>query len=147
MQSDDPTAIRVLAVHAADVVSALEANAARDARAVLRATPPFAGRMRARLHLAGTEGSYEVDPEPLHVDPEQLVEDDAPEYPTPDRTEDELRSDPDATYTTETHREYHERRVEEWREAVADAIRDRATIEGPTGEHEVAVSALGEWDG
>lgn len=143
MQSDDPTAIRVLAVHAADVVSALEANAARDARAVLRATPPFAGRMRARLHLAGTEGSYEVDPEPLHVDPERLVEDDAPEYPTPDRTEDELRSDPDATYTTETHRAYHERRVEEWREQVREHVRERATVRTPAGPHEVRVTTLG----
>lgn len=143
MQSDDPTAIRVLAVHADDVVSALEANAARDARAVLRVTPPFAGRMRARLHLAGAEGAYEGDPEPLHVDPGRLVEDEAPDYPTPDRTEDELRSDPETTYTPETHREYHERRVEEWRERVREHVRERAAVGTPAGPHEVRVTTLG----
>lgn len=143
MQSDDPTAIRVLAVHAEDVVSALEANASRDARAVLRVTPPFAGRMRARLHLAGTEGAYDTDPEPLHVDPERLVGDDAPAYPTPDRTEDELRSDPDATYSPERHREYHERRVEEWRARVREHVSERATVATSRGPHEVRVTTLG----
>ena len=143
MQSDDPTVIRVLAIHAADIVAALEANASRDARAVLRVTPPFTGRMRARLHLAGAEGGYDSDPAPLHVDPEGLVEDDAPAYPTPDLTEDELRSDPEATYTPEAHREYHERRVEEWREEVRMAVRERATLSTPGGPHEVRVTTLG----
>ena len=143
MQSDDPTVIRVLVVHADDVVSALEANASRDVRAVLRVTPPFAGRMRARLHLAGAEGSYDADPEPLHVDPERLVEDDSPAYPTPDLTEDELRSDPGVTYSPEAHREYHTRRVEEWRERVREHVRERATITTPAGPHEVRVATLG----
>jgi hypothetical protein len=143
VQSDDPTVIRVLAVHAGDVVSALEANASRDARAVLRVTPPFSGRMRARLHLAGAEGAYDGDPEPLHVDPGRLVDDDAPAYPTPDRTEDELRSDPGATYTPERHRDYHARRVEEWRERVPGHLRERATVETPTGPHGVRVATLG----
>jgi len=141
--SDDPTAIRVLAVHADDVVSALEANASREVRAVLRVTPPFAGRMRARLHLAGAEGAYEGDPEPLHVDPARLVADDTPGYPTPDRTEDELRSDPEAAYTPGAHRDYHERRVEEWRGQVREHLRERATVSTPGGPHEVRVATLG----
>lgn len=143
MQSDDPTVIRVLAVHADDVVSALEANASRDVRAVLRVTPPFNGRMRARLHLAGAEGGYDTDPEPLHVDPERLVDDDAPAYPTPDRTEDELRSDREGTYTPETHRDYHVRRVETWRERVREHLLEHATVETPAGPHEVRVAILG----
>ena len=142
MQSDDPTVIRVLAVHTDDVVSALEANASRDVRAVLRVTPPFTGRMRARLHIAGAEGSYDTDPRPLHVDPERLV-DDAPAYPTPDRTEDELRSDPEATYTPEAHRDHHERRVAEWRERVREHVREHASIGTPSGPHEVRVATLG----
>jgi hypothetical protein len=143
VQSDDPTVIRVLAVHTDDVVSALEANATRDVRAVLRVTPPFAGRIRARLHLAGTEGTYDADPEPFHVEPERLVADDAPAYPTPDRTEDELRSDPEVTYTPESHRDYHERRVAEWRERVREHVRERTTVETPAGLHEVRVATLG----
>jgi hypothetical protein len=143
VQSDDPTVIRVLAIHAADVVSALEANASRDVRAVLRVTPPFNGRMRARLHLAGAEGGYDTDPEPLHVDPGRLVGNDAPAYPTPDRTEDELRSDPERTYTPEIHREYHARRVEGWREHVREHVSERATIATPDGPHEVRVTTLG----
>ena len=143
MQSDDPTVIRGLAVHTDDVVSALEANASRDVRAVLRVTPPFTGRMRARLHVAGAEGSYDTHPEPLHVPPERLVGDDAPAYPTPDRTEDQLRSDPEAAYTPEDHREYHARRVEEWRERVRGHVRERATIPTPDGPHEVRVTTLG----
>jgi hypothetical protein len=143
VQSDDPTVIRVLAVHADDVVSALEANASRDVRAVLRVTPPFAGRMRARLHLAGAEGGYDTQPEPLHVPPERLVEDDAPGYPTPDRTADELRSESGDAFTPSDHREYHTRRVEEWRETVRASIRERAAIPTPTGPHEVRVATLG----
>lgn len=143
MQSDDPTVIRVLAVHADDVVSALEANASRDARAVLRVTPPFNGRMRARLHLAGAEGGYDTDPEPLHVEPERLVDDGAPAYPTPDRTEDELRSGPEGAYTPEAHRDYHADRVETWRERVREHLLEHATVETPAGSHEVRVATLG----
>lgn len=143
MQSDDPTVIRVLAVHTDDVVSALEANVARDVRAVLRVTPPFAGRIRARLHIEGAEGAYDTDPEPLHVRPERLVDDDTPPYPTPDRTEDELRSASGGRYTPEDHHDFHARRVAEWREAVRDHVRERATIETSAGPREVRVAALG----
>ena len=143
MQSDDPTVIRALVVHTDDVVSALEANASRDVRAVLRVTPPFTGRMRARLHIAGTEGTYDADPEPIHVPPERLVDEDAPAYPTPDRTEDELRSESGGAYTPGDHREYHARRVEGWRECVRAHVRERASIPTPTGAHEVRVATLG----
>jgi NAD(P)H-dependent FMN reductase len=140
VQSDDPTVIRSLAVHADDVVSALEANAARDADAVLRVTPPFNGRMRARLHLAGGEGAYDTDPEPIHVAPERLV-DDAPAYPTPDETEDELRDR--GEYSTERHREYHAERVDAWREAVRDNLVGRTTLRAVAAGHEVDVLTLG----
>jgi NAD(P)H-dependent FMN reductase len=141
VQSDDPTVIRSLAVHADDVVSALEANAARDADAVLRVTPPFNGRMRARLHLAGGEGAYDTDPEPIHVAPERLVDDSTPAYPTPDETEDELRDR--GEYSTERHREYHAERVGTWREAVRDHLVDRTTMPAVAASHEVDILTLG----
>ena len=141
MQSDDPTVIRSLAVHVVDVVSALEANAARDADAVLRVTPPFNGRMRARLHLAGGEGAYDTDPEPLHLAPERLVDDGAPAYPTPDETEDELRDR--GEYSADRHREYHAERVDVWRDAVRDHLVDRTTLPAVAAGHGVDVLTLG----
>lgn len=141
MESDDPTVVHTLAVTTDDVVTALEANERRDAGAVLRVTPPFSGRMRARLHVAGAEGDYDA-PAPLHVPPERLVAS-VPPLPTPDDTEDAIRSDPDLSYSTERHRRRHERAVEAWRAAVRRAIVERATVETTDGPHEVEVRALG----
>ena len=141
MPSDDPTVVHTIAVTTDDVVTALEANERREAGAVLRVTPPFGGRMRARLHVAGAESDYDR-PEPLHVPPERLVES-APPLPTPDDTEDEIRSDPEVTYSPERHRERHERAVEAWRTAVAGAIVESATVETRAGPIEVDVTTLG----
>ena len=141
MPSDDPTVVHTIAVTTDDVVTALEANERRAAGAVLRVTPPFGGRMRARLHLAGAESDY-GSPEPIHVPPERLVGS-VPPLPTPDDTEDEIRSDPGATYSPERHRERHERAVEAWRTAVADAIVGATTVETPAGPTEVDVTTLG----
>jgi hypothetical protein len=139
--SDDPTVVDVVAVTTDDVVTALEANERRGAGAVLRVTPPFSGRMRARLHLAGAERDYDP-PEPLHVPPERLV-DPVPPLPTPDATEDEMRSDPETVYSPAAHRERHERAVAEWRAAVRDAVVERATVATTAGEHEVSIATLG----
>jgi len=140
-ESDDPRRIRALAVTAEDVIAALEAQAQRDRPVVLRATPPFSGRMRARLHVA--TGEYDESPAPLHVDPEALLDDTAPTYPRPADTEDELRARPDTEYTVERHHDRHEDAVAAWREAVVEHVRDTATVETPDGPHEVTVSLLG----
>lgn len=141
MESDDPTVIRVLAVTTDDIVTALEANERQGADAVLRVTPPFSGRMRARLHLDGTESEYS-DPAPLHVDPTRFVGT-VPAFPSPDDTEDELRSDPEETYSPERHRKRHEAAVEAWREHVREAVLSEATIGTAVGDHDVRVSMLG----
>lgn len=144
MPSDgNPTAIRSLAVTVEDVVTALELNRTTARRAVLRVTPPFSGRMRARLHVTATDSDAPADGT-LHVDPESLVAADAPEYPTAADTEDALRADPEATYTVERHHERHLDTVASWRRAVADAIRSRAAIETPAGSHDVEVRTLGD---
>ena len=52
----DPSAIRALAIHAEDLLAAAEADARGGPRTVLRVTPPFSGRMRARLHVVQDEG-------------------------------------------------------------------------------------------
>lgn len=141
MESDDSTVMRVLAVTTDDVLAALEANERRQAGAVLRVTPPFSGRMRARLHLDGTESEYD-DPAPLHVPPERFVQA-VPPFPSPDETEDELRSDSGATYSPACHRERHEAAVETWREQVRRALVDETTIETPAGPQTVRVATLG----
>lgn len=141
MASDDPTVVRVLVVTTEDVVAALEANERRDADAVLRITPPFSGRMRARLHLDGTESEYD-EPEPIHVPPERFVGS-IPAFPDPDETEDELRSDPETEYTPERHRKHHEKAVEIWRGQVRDAFLGETTIQTPAGQLTVRVATLG----
>lgn len=141
VQSEDPAVIEVLAVTTDDVVTAVEANERRGAGAVLRVTPPFSGRMRARLHIEGTERGY-GDPAPLHVPPERFVES-VPPFPHPDDTEDAIREAPGEPYTPERHRERHEAAVERWRELLAERLLDRTTIGTPDGGIEVRIAALG----
>lgn len=139
--AEDPSTVRSIAVTVDDLMAALEANERRDAGAVLRVTPPFSGRMRARIHREGTEGDYETPP-PIHIPPERLVET-VPPFPSADDTEDELRADPTVEYSRSEHRRRHESAVEEWRETVRDRIRDRVTVETPDGPHEVRITVLG----
>lgn len=140
-ESSDPTVIRSVAVTVEDLVSALETNRTSTNRAVLRITPPFSGRMRARLHVE-LDGEYEQTPRPVHVDPGKLVEN-PPPYPRPADTEDELRSDPERTYSVERHHEYHTEAVEHWRESVTSTLKDRATIETWAGPTTADLSYLG----
>ena len=138
-ESEDPRDIRSIAVTADDVVAAVETNCTSDRTAVLRVTPPFSGRMRARLHVV-----VETDETgAIHVTPGRLLAADAPAYPRPAETEDQLRAVDDESYTVERHREYHEMAVSEWRETTADAIVDSVTLATPTGEHDVSVHVLG----
>ncbi|WP_276301860.1 hypothetical protein [Halorussus lipolyticus] len=152
--ADDPRRIRSLAVTADDVVSAYEARQQSPRLLVLRATPPFSGRMRARLHdpgPAGTDSQSDLDPETgaLLVPPARLLaEESVPSYPTPDETEDALRETPDEEVTVERHRERHVEAVEAWREAVADAIVETAALRVGEGEtHQVEVKTLGKSSG
>ena len=50
LESEDPRTVDVLVVHADDVVAALAATA-QGRETVLRVTPPFRGRQRARIHV------------------------------------------------------------------------------------------------
>ena len=138
--SDDPTTIRSLAVTVDDVVTALEAHQRADKPAVLRVTPPFAGRMRARLHLVGGEGRYDDGAVPLHIHPAAFVTD-VSSVPLVDETEDELRRRDE--YSVERHREFHEEAVDAWREAVRDGLVDQLVIETTSASHTVDVKYLG----
>jgi hypothetical protein len=138
-----PDRIRSIAVHREDVASALEATLRSDREVVLRATPPFSGRMRARLHAidagddGGTGGSADGAPAPLHVDPRALVAD-APPYPEVDDT---AAEHPDADL--EARRERHAEAVEEWRETVRERVAETVEIEVDGETRTVDVTALG----
>ncbi len=140
-QAGDPTDVRSVAVTASDVVATVEARRSTSRQPVLRLIPPSSGRMRARIHVP-TPGEYDGTPRPVHVDPESLLDPAAPDYPRPAETEDALRRDPDADYGVERHYDRHATAVADWRAATADAIRERATIDVPSGPHEVAVVVL-----
>jgi hypothetical protein len=145
VESEDPTVVRSIAVSAEDVVTALEASRRSDRNTVLRVTPPFSGRMRARLHEAAAGPASETDsgPDPIHIDPDSLVAPDAPAYPDPADTEDELRSAADVEYTRDRHRERHAEAVAQWRESLPEAIVDTVTLATGADPHEVAVTVLG----
>jgi hypothetical protein len=139
--SPDPTVVSVVVVRAEDVVTALETNVTSGEHAVVRLTPPFSGRMRARLHVE--RGTYDETPRPVHIDPETIF-DDPPAYPRPADTETQIRDDTNRTYSVDAHREYHTQRVADWRQTIPTCIRDRVEIPTPDGPHEVSIAVLGD---
>lgn len=136
----DPQVITTVVVTLEDVVAALEAALGTGRDAVLRITPPFSGRMRARLHVAGGEGSYE-EPAPLHIDPTRLVEP-VPSYPTAAETAEAL--DSEREINTDRHETAHTERVADWRVSVRDNVVEAAEIETPAGAVAVEVRWLGD---
>lgn len=138
----DPSVVQSIAVTADDVVTAVEAHRTTSRQPVLRITPPFSGRMRARLHVPASD-EYETDPSPVHIDPERLLGPGEPAYPRPSDTEDALRRDDDREYDVVSHHDRHVDAVADWRAATADAIRDRVSLDLPSGDHEVSVVVLG----
>jgi len=142
--ADGPDRIRSIAVHREDVASALEATLRSDREVVLRVTPPFSGRMRARLHALDAdapkvdgEGESGDAPAPIRVDPRDLVAD-VPPYPEVDET---AADHPDAD--VETRRELHAEAVESWRERVQESVVSVVEIAVGDETREVDVTALG----
>lgn len=78
--SDDPGRIRSIAVHRDDVSTALEATLRSDREVVLRVTPPFSGRMRARLHNLGPGGSGSSPEAVTNADDEEGSDGDPARY-------------------------------------------------------------------
>nr|WP_188785699.1 hypothetical protein [Halobellus salinus] len=146
-----------LAVTESDVVDALEATARGNREIVLRVTPPFSGRMRARLHAVGVVGddsgggseqateaddeTRAAEPAPVCIPPERFVAD-PPTYPTVDDTEDDLRAS-DNAYSRERHRERHRTAVAEWRQTVRAKLVAAVTLRTDAGPTTVSVAYLG----
>ena len=136
----DPTVINSIAVTIEDALAALEATEGTGRDPVLRVTPPFSGRMRARLHLAGEEGTYEGT-KPIHISPARLVAP-LPAYPTANETAAEL--DPDVDPNTDQHHQTHTERLDKWRETVCENLVDTTEIATPAGTVAIEVRWLGE---
>ena len=136
---DDPTVIRSLAIHASDVVAALEASE-QGSQTVLRVTPPFNGRMRARIHRVGPDGVGDGPDETtgaIHVSPDRLVADSAPAYPRA------MDTQPEGEYDVDAHHERHVAAVAEWRAAITDHLVDSVELSTDDGPHRVDVAVLG----
>ena len=132
---DDPTAIRSLALSPADAADAYVYSQENPGEAVLRATPPFHGRMRARIHV------YHVDDTELtgavHVSPAAVIADAVvAAYP-------DLESTLDDADAVDERRERHAEAVAEWQERACESIVDSVTLETEDGPHEVTVKSLG----
>lgn len=112
----DPADIDTLAVTTDDVLTALEARERGRRDAVLRVTPPFSGRMRARLHVEGTEGEY-GDVRPLHIPPRAFVDDSLPRFPGTG--------------------------ADTWRSRARDSLQERIVLDCSGGPRSVRVRYLG----
>lgn len=123
IESPEPSVVDVVVVHETDLVAAVEARDRNRRPAVLRITPPFAARMRARLHVDRTDDSGRnpatetADQRPIHVPPRALIED-VPPFPG---------QDPSA-----------------WRDRVADAVRDRVDTQRVSQLADPRIVVLGE---
>ena len=137
-ESDDPGVVHTVVVTATDLVTALESNQRTTGPdAVLRITPPFSGRMRARLHVAKEAPADGV----VHLRAESLVEDACPAPPEPDDVEDAMRADPQVTYTVDRHRERYREVLRDWRTAVPTHVVDE--IQLPATTEAITISILG----
>ncbi|QCS41869.1 hypothetical protein [Natrinema versiforme] len=139
-EPDDPSAIRSIALSPADAVDAFVYGRENPGDAVLRVTPPFHGRMRARIHV------YRVDDTELtgavHLSPAEIIADDIVED-YPDLESALADADADDPDETDRVRERHVEAVEEWRARAREAIVDSVALETDGGPHRVELKPLG----
>ncbi|MFP8888296.1 hypothetical protein ACLI4U_00795 [Natrialbaceae archaeon A-CW2] len=146
-EANDPLVIRSIAVTADDVLDAFVYTRENPATAVLRVTPPFHGRMRARIHVFQHDDSSATGA--LHLEPARLLEDEVVgAYPTLEpggEPADESESMDDDTPDLEHHGDA----VDDWRtrarRAIVDSVSlvDSSAFQEDTDNHRVSVSVLG----
>ncbi|NGM67893.1 hypothetical protein G6M89_02510 [Natronolimnobius sp. AArcel1] len=130
--------MRSLAVSPDDVVNAYIYTQENPGEAVLRVTPPFHGRMRARLHAYRVDDTHMTGA--LHIRPAELIADEIVDaYP---QLEDAAETSVDET-DTERIRERHADSHEQWRENATEAIAETITLETPAGSQQVSIKRLG----
>ncbi|WP_222918114.1 hypothetical protein [Natrinema sp. SYSU A 869] len=138
-EDDDPSAIRSVALSPEDAVDAYVYSRENPGDAVLRVTPPFHGRMRARIHV------YRVDDTELtgavHLSPAAVIADDVvAEYPD---LESALADADDDPAEADQIRERQAEAVEDWQARAREAIVDSVALETADGTHRVDLKTLG----
>ncbi|ELZ05356.1 hypothetical protein C482_02361 [Natrialba chahannaoensis JCM 10990] len=152
----DPAAIRSIAVSPADVVDAYAYTQENPGEAVLRITPPFHGRMRARIHVYRRDDAELTGA--VHVRPADVLESDVIDaYPAFDEAavgdesgregvgedggcgEDEDESDA----VSADRRKRHAETVAEWQSQAREAILESVQIATVSGQRTVEVKLLG----
>ncbi|MDS0475859.1 hypothetical protein [Natrinema sp. 1APR25-10V2] len=143
VEDDDPSAIRSIALSPDDAVNAYAYSQENPGEAVLRMTPPFHGRMRARIHV------YRVDDTELtgavHLAPADVIADDVvADYPDLESAFADADADAGANSDeADRIRERHAEAVADWQERAREAIVDAVTLETDDGPHRVEVKTLG----
>ncbi|ELY95559.1 hypothetical protein [Natrialba taiwanensis] len=140
---DDPTAIRSIAVSAADIVDAFAYTQENPGEAVLRITPPFHGRMRARIHVYRRDDAELTGA--VHVTPADALETEAREtYPQFESIGDERTSGADeSALTPDQRRKRHAEAVDDWRAKARESLVETVPIETERGHRHVELKPLG----
>ncbi|ELY93965.1 hypothetical protein C483_04779 [Natrialba hulunbeirensis JCM 10989] len=156
----DPAAIRSIAVSPADVVDAYAYTQENPGEAVLRITPPFHGRMRARIHVYRRDDAELTGA--VHVRPADVLESDVIEaYPAFDEMADgdesgeelgdagvgeaggDSENEDETAAVSADRRKRHAEAVEEWQARAREALLEAVQIETESGQRTVAVKPLG----
>ncbi|MDF9744203.1 hypothetical protein [Natrinema salsiterrestre] len=137
VEDDDPSAIRSIALSPEDAVDAYIYSRENPGDAVLRVTPPFHGRMRARIHV------YRVDDTELtgavHLSPADVIADDVvADYPDLESALENADAD-----EADRVRERHAEAVDDWQARAREAIADSVTLETDDGPHRIELKPLG----
>lgn len=133
--SPEIAAIRSIAVDAEAVADAFVYGRENPGIAVLRVTPPFHGRMRARIHVFRDDPG----PEAAYCRPEDLLPAEVVEaYPVGSGGDSEP-GDADESVP----RNAHAGAIEDWRGRAERAIVDEATVERGDDRVRVEVRVLG----
>ncbi|ELY47390.1 hypothetical protein [Natronorubrum sulfidifaciens] len=136
-EDDDPTTIRSLALSPDDAASAYAYTQENPGEAVLRVTPPFHGRMRARLHV------YQRDDTELtgaiHIPPESVIASDViDDYPRLEAALEDATPD-----ETDEIRKRHADAVEKWQARARESILEATTIDTDDGPQLVELKQIG----
>lgn len=164
MTDTDPSVVRSLAISATDAVDAFAYTKENPGTAVLRVTPPFHGRMRARLHVFHVDDADVIGA--ITIPAEALLDDTVvDEYPQLDQMDGAIQSDgargnetdrsgadeaqsnekttPDSWNRPSQRRKRHAAAVDRWRDRARNAIVDEVTLDVDGRSHTVAVKQLG----
>lgn len=137
VEDDDPTAIRSIALSPGDAASAYAYTQENPGEAVLRVTPPFHGRMRARIHVYRDDDAHVTGS--VHVPPGAVIADDVvDEYPSLEANLED--ADPSET---EQVRKRHADAVEEWQDRARESIVDAVSLALENGSHRVEIKRVG----